>query len=65
MKPAIASKDFVCGQCDFRTSKRWNLKSHISTVHDKVKNFECSFCDYRASRKDALVKHFSKVHRKF
>ena len=49
-------QDFGCAHCDFKTSKKWNLKSHVRTVHEKVKDFACSACEYRdATQENSLA----------
>jgi KRAB domain-containing zinc finger protein len=59
----LKEKEYSCEHCDFKSSKKWNLKAHVKTVHDKLKDFNCSFCDYKSSRKDALLKHGADVHK--
>ena len=58
-------KPWNCLECDYATTKRYNLKSHIESVHQgikKEKKWKCSDCDYASAKRFDLKKHTIAVH---
>ena len=58
-------KPWNCLECDYATTKRYNLKSHIGSVHQgikKEKKWKCSDCDYASAKRFDLKKHTIAVH---
>ena len=52
-----------CEHCDYRTSRKANLKGHIKYAHEgSVNMLACDHCDYMTERKDVLRKHLTKIH---
>ena len=53
-------EQFVCTECDFKTSDGQGLKNHIKGSHDtKLKMFLCEFCSRKFGRKVELTAHLS------
>ena len=58
-------KPWNCLECDYATTKRYNLKSHIESVHQgikKEKKWKCTDCDYASAKRFDLKKHTIAVH---
>merc|ERR1712150_349996 len=53
-------KEFQCQECQYSSSIKTNLASHIKVVHNKIKDFVCMECNYAASYKVLLDKHVQK-----
>ena len=58
------NRRFKCTHCDFKCSQKGGLRTHIKTIHDKIKDHECPKCDYKCSQKINLQKHIKQVHDK-
>ena len=54
-------KSNTCNQCDYASSKPWNLRRHLKT-HSGEKSNKCNQCDYVSSRAGDLRKHMI-IHR--
>ena len=50
-----------CNQCDFSSSRRDHLRTHLKT-HRGAKSNKCNKCDYASSQADVLRTHL-KTHR--
>ena len=53
---------FNCKNCDFETTEKDDLKTHMETLHKVIKAFKCSICNYETSRNDILKIHVACVH---
>ena len=54
-------KPFKCDFCEASFSKNSNLKTHVETIHEKIK-YVCERCPASYGRKYLLSKHIKKVH---
>ena len=52
---------FKCDYCTYTADRKDYLKTHIQSLHDKVR-FQCDICDYQATRKQYLTSHLEKKH---
>merc|ERR1712150_64588 len=57
-------KEFQCQECQYSSSIKTNLASHIKGVHKKIKDFQCQQCEYVSSHKANLNTHVKVVHNK-
>ena len=48
-----AGMRYHCTKCDFKTSNKFNLKTHRKSIHEGIK-YPCDQCDYKAT---ALSSH--------
>ena len=55
-------KKFNCNICDYKFTRKFDLRKHIENVHEGMKPFKCNTCDYETSRNDCLKKHIESVH---
>ena len=55
-------KTYWCYICGTRFARKFNLKSHIKTVHEKRKPFKCYICNKSFVRNDILKKHITSKH---
>ena len=57
---------FNCDLCDYKNSKKCEVRKHYIYVHDKIKNIKCTFegCDYKCGRQQGLNTHIKQVHDK-
>ena len=52
----------VCLVCKKRFNgafAKYNLKSHIKTVHLQQKHFQCQFCGHKSSRRYNMQQHIN------
>ena len=54
-------KPFKCDFCEASFSKNSNLKTHVETIHEKIK-YVCERCPASYGRKYLLTKHIKNVH---
>ena len=52
---------YECNQCHFQTKKKEGLRSHIRTIHEKVK-YNCVKCDSQFTQKCHLNSHIKVKH---
>ena len=52
---------FSCDQCDYETTKKGNLLTHLKSKHEGIK-FPCDQCDYKATQKSRLTVHIKSIH---
>ena len=50
-----------CGQCDYKSTKLFNVKKHRAAVHEGVR-YPCDQCDYKATETGHLKKHIRSRH---
>ena len=58
-KPHERPQCFLCNK-EFESS--YNLKKHVTIVHEKLKNFKCTYCEVAYGQKGDLNRHVKKVH---
>jgi len=58
------SPNLFCNRCGRKFKRRYDLRRHITTVHDKVRNFRCDTCDLSFLQRAHLNEHVSSVHEK-
>ena len=56
------SKWLICEQCPYSTGKKYNMRSHVEAIHEKVIKYHCKQCNYGTSRKHRLETHFDAIH---
>jgi len=56
--------EFNCEHCNKTFGRKFNLKTHINTVHLKQQNFKCEHCDKTFGEKCNLNKHVNTIHLK-
>jgi KRAB domain-containing zinc finger protein len=56
------NKRHKCPNCEFSTVRKYNLKMHISAVHEKNRPHQCPLCEYSAAQKKNLTQHEHVVH---
>ena len=54
-------KPFHCNTCDYSTSRKEQLQTHIESVH-QGKKFNCQTCDLNLSDEMSLIEHIVFVH---
>ncbi|KAJ8908398.1 hypothetical protein NDN08_005107 [Rhodosorus marinus] len=52
----------VCEHCSKEFKRKYDLRRHVTTVHEKVRKFACSMCDLRFLQRAHLTEHISCVH---
>ena len=55
-------KPFKCDICDYRCSRKGNMKTHVALVHEGKKPFKCDICDYSCLLKNSMKTHVESVH---
>ena len=55
-------KLFSCPVCDKKFSFKFNIKPHISSVHEKNKPYKCLDCNFSFSQKGQLKNHYLSRH---
>ena len=55
-------KLFKCDICNYSSSQKCHINTHVESVHEGKKPFKCDFCDYSCSRKDNMNTHVASVH---
>jgi len=51
-----------CDKCGQKFKSRYELRTHMATIHGSGKYFSCPKCDYNATTKQLLQEHDMKVH---
>ena len=57
----VKEKNYICTLCSKAFTDKYYLKSHISSVHDKVR-FKCDQCEKTFSKKLDINKHKKSFH---
>ena len=50
-------KKYSCSFCNFMSARKYNLESHMRSIHTKEKPYKCDLCSYSASRMFSLKSH--------
>ena len=59
----VQMKEFKCPNCpSFQTSRKFDLKRHISSVHEGKKPYPCNLCSLQFYGKKNLNRHVEIVH---
>ena len=59
----VQIKKFKCPNCpSFQTSRKFDLKRHISNVHEGKKTYPCNLCSLQFYGKKNLNRHVEIVH---
>ena len=58
-----ASGMWLCLQCDFNSSRRCNVQSHVEAKHVISEGVQCGVCGTTCPTRKALSMHFSRKHR--
>ena len=53
-----------CNMCEYKTTQKIHLKTHMNSVHLKIKDYACSECGNAFSSKYHLSDHIKAVHLK-
>ena len=53
---------YKCNLCDYQSSRNYNLKVHISSVHAGTQTFERELCGKQFEKANHLKVHVSSVH---
>ena len=54
-------KPFECQHCQYKTSQKSILETHIKSVHEKIKSFQCQYCEHKTAYKSALNIHIKAI----
>ena len=55
---------YSCDSCEYVTTQKVHLKTHINAAHLKSKQFACSKCDKSFTSKYHKNSHMSRIHEK-
>ena len=55
--------DYPCNQCEYKATKQGHLKTHIESVHEKVK-YPCNQCGKQFTQEFTRKRHVESVHEK-
>ena len=55
-------KVFHCEQCNYKAARKYHLRRHTETIHDRSKEFTCELCDYNTVQQSSLKQHVKEVH---
>ena len=55
------ARPYHCQQCDFKASRKDNLKVHVQNKHEGIK-YPCQQCDYQANSSSNLQAHVKSKH---
>ena len=53
---------FKCEICDYSSSRKFEIKQHVESVHEGKKSFKCKLCCYSSNEKFKVNQHFESVH---
>eukprot|EP00170_Pyropia_yezoensis_P010142 contig_46343_g10180 len=59
----LQSEPFQCDQCGVPFGRKFDLKRHTASVHDRVRAFVCPRCHQRFAQKTNMMRHVERVHR--
>ena len=52
---------YDCIKCEFKSTWKDKVKSHIRNVHE-IPKYTCGQCEYKSAQKDTLKKQIETVH---
>ena len=58
------SKQLKCNHCSYSTTTSYHMKSHVASVHLKLKSYQCKECGFAAARKSQVDRHYDAIHNK-
>ena len=58
------TKKYSCNQCDYATSDKCHLKTHINSVHLGLRPFKCDTCESTFTQQSHLNYHRKSIHLK-
>jgi len=53
----------ACGECDYRTSNKVNMKDHYLNVHKKRKVYVCKLCNFKSVENSSMKRHIRNAHK--
>ena len=53
---------FPCPECDYKSTQRGSLQTHIKSIHRSEKTFQCAHCTYKATQKGNLKTQIKSIH---
>lgn len=53
---------FICDLCNYETSLKISLTTHMNSRHLRIRPFKCNFCEYGAFAKSRLRNHVNIIH---
>ena len=56
------NKKLKCNRCDYTTSNKVQLKTHIEAIHENIKRFKCTYCPYETYHKIVMKRHIESLH---
>ena len=57
-------KPFGCDICNFRALDRFNVKQHISSVHEGKRPYSCNICEATFKTRQSFTGHTKNFHEK-
>ena len=61
MKSTHDDVKYDCIKCEFESTRKEKVKSHIRNVHE-IPKYTCGQCEYKSAQKDTLKKQIETVH---
>lgn len=62
VSPASKYKsDYQCSDCNKVFTQKWNLDTHIATLHNGIR-FQCHYCKYWVKYRHIIKRHIKAVH---
>ena len=61
-KHSTEGRPYACPHCSHTTTDEKYLKTHIKSVHEKIRPFKCPHCPFTAAFKQNLNTHIQKIH---
>ena len=57
-------RQLKCNHCSYSTTTSYHMKSHVASVHLKLKSYQCKECGFAAARKSQVDRHYDAIHNK-
>ena len=45
IKEKVNPTQYLCNQCNYKSSRRNRIELHVKAIHFEIKDFECSDCN--------------------